>query len=158
MGRKLIKIRFIITTIDLVVHSYYRYFIVCSYHRYFVVHSYYPYPYFVAHSYYHYFAVYSSYRYLVVHSYYLRSSNTLLHSTPLLYKLRSVQNTGTCYPGQGWFVRNLGVRSPGVPDKSSRGLGSMSRYSAQILICFVAFIFLFYSSVGLVGNFAGLPE
>ena len=26
----------------------------------------------------------------------------------LLYKLRSVQNTGTCYPGQGWFVRNLG--------------------------------------------------
>ena len=26
-------------------------------------------------------------------------------------------------------------RSPGVPDKSSRGLGSMSRYSAQILIC-----------------------
>ena len=26
----------------------------------------------------------------------------------VLYKLRSVQNTGTCYPGQGWFVRNLG--------------------------------------------------
>ena len=26
----------------------------------------------------------------------------------MLYKLRSVQNTGTCYPGQGWFVRNLG--------------------------------------------------
>ena len=25
-----------------------------------------------------------------------------------LYELRSVQNTGTCYPGQGWFVRNLG--------------------------------------------------
>ena len=72
---------------------------------------------------------------------------------PLLYKLRSVQNTGTCYPGQGWFVRNLGV-----PDKSSRGLGSMSRYSAQILICFIAYIFLFFhSSVGLGGNFAGLP-
>ena len=32
--------------------------------------------------------------------------------------------------------------SPGVPDKSSRGLGSMSRYSAQILICFIAYIFL----------------
>ena len=30
---------------------------------------------------------------------------------------------------------------PGVPDKSSRGLGSMSRYSAQILICFIAYIF-----------------
>ena len=59
------------------------------------------------------------------------------------YKLRSVQNTGTCYPGQGWFVRNIGL-SPGVPDKSSRGLGSMSRYSAQILICFIAYIFLFF--------------
>ena len=34
-------------------------------------------------------------------------------------------------------------RSPGVPDKSSRGLGSMSRYSAPILICFIAYIFLF---------------
>ena len=53
-------------------------------------------------------------------------------------------------------LRPIG-RSPGVPDKSSRGLGSMSRYSAQILICFIAYIFLFYSSVGLVGNFAGLP-
>ena len=49
-----------------------------------------------------------------------------------------MQNTGTCYPGQGWFVR--------------------SRYSAQILICFIAYIFpFFHSSVGLVGNFAGLP-
>ena len=55
-------------------------------------------------------------------------------------------------------LRPIG-RSPGVPDKSSRGLGSMSRYSAQILICFIAYIFLFFflSSVGLVGNFAGLP-
>ena len=34
----------------------------------------------------------------------------------------------------------------------------MSQYSAQILICFIAYIFqLFYSSVGLLGNFAGLP-
>ena len=55
-------------------------------------------------------------------------------------------------------LRPIG-RSPGVPDKSSRGLGSMSRYSAQILISFIAYIFLifFLSSVGLVGNFAGLP-
>ena len=53
-------------------------------------------------------------------------------------------------------LRPIG-RRPGVPDKSSRGLGSMSRYSAQILICFIAYIFhFFYSSVGLVGNFAGL--
>ena len=55
-------------------------------------------------------------------------------------------------------LRPIG-RSPGVPDKSSRGLGSMSRYSAQILICFIAYIFLifFHSSVGLVENFVGLP-
>ena len=47
----------------------------------------------------------------------------------------SVQNTGTCYPGQGWFVRNLGW---------GRGLGSMSRYSAQILMCFIAYILQFF--------------
>ena len=41
-------------------------------------------------------------------------------------------------------LRPIG-RSPGVPDKSSRGLGSMSRYSVQILICFIAYIFLFFS-------------
>ena len=55
-------------------------------------------------------------------------------------------------------LRPIG-RSAGVPDKSSLGLGSMSRYSAQILICFIAYIFLIFihSSVGLAGNFAGLP-
>ena len=56
-------------------------------------------------------------------------------------------------------LRPIG-RSQGVPDKSSRGLGSMSRYSSQILICFIAYIHFpnfFHSSVGLVGNFAGLP-
>ena len=42
-------------------------------------------------------------------------------------------------------LRPIG-RSPGVPDKSSRGLGSKSRYSAQILICFIAYIFLFFFS------------
>ena len=57
---------------------------------------------------------------------------------------------------QGPRLRPIG-RSPGVPDKSSRGLGSMSRYSGQFLICFKAYIFHFcYSSVGLVGNFAVL--
>ena len=40
-------------------------------------------------------------------------------------------------------LRPIG-RSPGVPDKSSRGLGSMSRYSAQILICFIAYISNFF--------------
>ena len=78
-----------------------------------------------------------------------------------------MQNTGTCYQGQRWFDTKLVYkwrsvqigRSPGVPVKSNRGLGSMSRYSAQILICFIAYIFqvYFYSSVGLVGNVAGLP-
>ena len=54
-------------------------------------------------------------------------------------------------------LRPIGL-SPGVPDKSSRGLGSMSRYSAQILICFIAYIFsIFNLSVGLVGNLAELP-
>ena len=54
-------------------------------------------------------------------------------------------------------LRRIG-RNPGVPDKSSRGLDSMSRYSAQNFICLIAYIFLFYySSVDLVGNFAVLP-
>ena len=68
--------------------------------------------------------------------------------TAWLYKLRSA-NTQTCYPGQGWIVRPIGG-SPGVPDKSSRDLGSMCRYSAQIWICFIAciFQFIFYSFVG----------
>ena len=37
-------------------------------------------------------------------------------------------------------LRPMG-RSPGVSDKSSGGLGSMSRYSAQILICFYSIHF-----------------
>ena len=40
-------------------------------------------------------------------------------------------------------LRPIG-RSPGVPDKSSRGLGSMSQNSAQFLICFIAYIFQFF--------------
>ena len=40
-------------------------------------------------------------------------------------------------------LRPIG-RSPGTPDKSSRGLGSMSQYSAQILICSIAYIFPFF--------------
>ena len=39
-------------------------------------------------------------------------------------------------------IRQIG-RSPGIPDKSSRVLGSMSRYSA-FLICFMAYIFHFF--------------
>ena len=66
----------------------------------------------------------------------------------MLYKLRSVQNTGTCYPRPRLVCQEPGLRpigrSPGVPDKSSRGLGSMSRYSSQILICFIAYIFLIF--------------
>ena len=48
---------------------------------------------------------------------------------------------------------------PGVHDESSRGLGNMAQYSAYILICFIAYMFpLFHSSVGLFGNFVGLPS
>ena len=43
--------------------------------------------------------------------------------------------------GQEPGLRPIG-RSPGVPDKSSRGLGSTSRYSSQIFICFIAYIFV----------------
>ena len=39
-------------------------------------------------------------------------------------------------------LRPIG-RSPGVPDRFSRGLGSMSRYSAQISICFIGYSFHF---------------
>ena len=54
-------------------------------------------------------------------------------------------------------LRQVG-RMPSVPDKISRGLCSISRYTAQILICFIAFIFQFLnSSVGLVAKLAGLP-
>ena len=54
-------------------------------------------------------------------------------------------------------LRPIGL-SPGLPDKSSPGLGGMSWYSAKFLICFIASIFhCFHSSVGLIGNFAGLP-
>ena len=55
-------------------------------------------------------------------------ANHNLLSFCALTKLRSVQNTGTCYPGQGWFVRRTWAEadSPGVPDKSNWGLGSMS--------------------------------
>ena len=76
-----------------------------------------------------------------------------------------MQNTGTCCPcrRQRLVCQEPGLgpigRSPVILDKSSWGLGSMPRYSAQILICFysINFPILFYSSVGLVGNFAGLP-
>ena len=52
-------------------------------------------------------------------------------------KLRSVQNTGTCYPGLGWICQvHLGSSHPGS-SQTSLGLGSMSRYSAQILISII---------------------
>ena len=60
-----------------------------------------------------------------------------------------------------WCTINL-IYSIGLNPGSwqtSLGLGSMPWYSAQILICFIAYIFHFlYFSVGLVGNFAGLPS
>ena len=78
---------------------------------------------------------------------------------PLQYHIRHIVVIYKCYPGQGWFVRNWADRpKPRCTWKIHRGLGSMSRYSARILICFIAYIFyFFYCSMGLVGNFAGLP-
>ena len=59
-----------------------------------------------------------------------------------------MQNTGTCYPGLGWICQvHLGFglsASAQVPDKPALALGSMSPYSAQILICFIAYIFFFF--------------
>ena len=45
--------------------------------------------------------------------------------------------------------------SPGVPDKTTEALGYMSRYSAHILIFFIAYIFPFstFFSVGWFGSF-----
>ena len=50
-------------------------------------------------------------------------------------KLRSVQNTATCYPCLDWICQDLPIGlSPGSW-QTSLGLGSMSRYSVQNLIC-----------------------
>ena len=73
------------------------------------------------------------------------------------YKLRSVQKIRTWYPRSMWVCQESGLRlkdrSPSVPDKPGRGFGYMSRYSVQILICFIAYIF-HLSSAGWVGNLA----
>ena len=54
-------------------------------------------------------------------------------------------------------LRPIG-RSPGAPDKSSRGLCSMSQVLCTFLNLFYSMHAPFlYSSVGLVGNSAGLP-
>ena len=76
----------------------------------------------------------------------------------LIYKLKSVQNTGTCYPGQGWFVRNLswGWKAEALvyltnPSKAWVACpGILHKFDYSIHFAF------FYSSVGLIGNFAGL--
>ena len=57
-----------------------------------------------------------------------------------LYKLRSGRIPGHATQAKA----GLSGTWADVPDKSSRGLGSMSRYSAQILICFIAYIFLIF--------------
>ena len=86
----------------------------------------------------------------------------LTYWMPVYIQIKICAEYQDMLPRPRLVCRNPGLRpigrSPGVPDKSSRGLGSMSWYSEQILICFIAYIFhFFYSSVGLVGNFAGLP-
>ena len=70
-----------------------------------------------------------------------------------------MQHTGTWYPKprQVWQEPgtwpNLFGRRPGVPDKPADVLSTISRYFAQILNCFIAYIFPFSnSSVGWTGN------
>ena len=54
-------------------------------------------------------------------------------------------------------LRPIG-QSPGVHDKSSSGLGSMSRYSAPIFFCFTfVYIFLFSFLCGFGWGLCGLP-
>ena len=72
-----------------------------------------------------------------------------------------MQNTGTCYPGLGWICQvHLGARPIGLSPGSwqtSLGLGSMSRYSAQILICIFQhgyFLALFCSHCLAISNYA----
>ena len=46
------------------------------------------------------------------------------------------------------FWQEPGLRPIGVPDKTRRSLGNMSRYSAQILLCYSKHVPLFNFSVG----------
>ena len=62
----------------------------------------------------------------------------------MLYKFIHVQNAGTCLPRQSWLSvtwLKATARRASLPVKSSWGLGSISRNSAQILVCFIAYIF-----------------
>ena len=69
------------------------------------------------------------------------------HMTRRLYKLRYVQKNGTMYPRPRPGCQESGLRpidqSRGVHDKPADGLGTMSWFSSQILICFIAYIFKF---------------
>ena len=74
----------------------------------------------------------------------------------ILYKLRSVQNTGTCYPGQGWFVRNLGW---GRQTEAKVNLTNPAEAWVAFPVFCTSLIFFYsiyfpflYSSAGLVGN------
>ena len=71
-----------------------------------------------------------------------------LHETHFVLQLKICAKYRDMLPRPRLVCQEPGLRPigrrPGVPDKSSRGLGSMSRYSAQILICFIAYIFLFF--------------
>ena len=69
------------------------------------------------------------------------------HNTRRLYRLRYVQKNGTMYPRPRRGCQESGLRpidqSRSVPDKPADGLGTMSWFSTQILICFIAYIFKF---------------
>ena len=74
-----------------------------------------------------------------------------LVSVSIYKRLRSVLNTGLCCPGQCWLL-----------SVSTRPLGSKPRYSVQILICFIAYIFQFsihlWGWLGTLQNYHFEPE
>ena len=68
----------------------------------------------------------------------------------LLYKLRSVLNTGTCYPGQ-----RLVCQEPGL---SALAHVYLTNFCTDLNLFYSIRLFYFHSSVSLFGNFAGLPQ
>ena len=85
---------------------------------------------------------------LIDHTYYITQIKICAEYQDMLPRPRLVCQE----PG----LRLIG-RSPGVLDKSSQRQGSMTQYSAQILIFYSMHFPIFNSFVGLVGNLAEMP-
>ena len=74
-----------------------------------------------------------------------RICTTIIYRKPVSYTLRPVWDTGTWYPRPRQVCQVPGLGQFGlkadVPGKLTEALATISWYSAQILICFVAYIF-----------------